>query len=183
MSTTKRISGDYTIQTLNSGDKINLQSTVVINGNLFVTGNSQSITSNNTSISDHVIILNDGLSPGYGPNPLGANIIVDRGAQANVSIAWNENLQAWQATNDGATYKYIQLGLTPVANLYADPTPTLSANLNLNGHTIFSPTGSVQIFANTASSGGSGVYVTNTVTTNAELVTKAKAVAYSIVFG
>lgn len=183
MSTTKRISGNYTIQTLNPGDQINLQSTVVINGNLVVTGNSQTIASNNTSISDHIIILNDGLSPGFGPNPLGANIIVDRGALANVSIAWNESLQAWQASNDGVTYKYILLGTGTTANLYNDPAPTLSANLNLNGHTIYSPAGSVQLFANTAQSGGSGLYVTNTQATGAELVTKSKAVAFSIIFG
>jgi len=180
MSTTKRISGNYTIQTLNPGDQINLQSTVVINGNLVVTGNSQSIVSTDSAITDHTITLNNGVTT---PNPLGANIIVDRGNAANVSIAWNESLSAWQASNDGSTYKYIQLGNSPSANLYSDSAPTLSANLNLNGHTVYSAAGSVQIFANTAGSGGSGVYVTNTVTTNAELVTKAKAVAYSIVFG
>jgi hypothetical protein len=183
MSTTKKISGNYTLQTLNVGDTINLDSTmVVINGNLVVTGNSQSIVSTDSAITDHTITLNNGVTS---PNPLGANIIVDRGTtpNANVSIAWNESLTAWQATNDGITYKYLQLGSTPSANVYGDSAPTLSANLNLNGHTIYSPQGSVQIFANTANSGGSGIYVTNTVTTGAELVTKAKAVAYSIVFG
>jgi hypothetical protein len=59
----------------------------------------------------------------------------------------------------------------------------LSANLNLNSHTLYNPTGNVQLTLTTASSGGSGVYVTNTQTANAELATKAKAVAYSIVFG
>jgi hypothetical protein len=181
MSTSKRISGDYTIQTLNLGDKINLDATsVVINGNLVVTGNSQSIVSTDTAITDHYIILNNGVTS---PNPLGANIIVDRGTSANVSIAWDEGKQAWVGTNDGTTYKYVLLGTTPTANVYSDPAPTLSANLNLNGHTIYSPTGSVQIFANTANSGGSGVYVTNTVATGAELVTKAKAIAFSIIFG
>jgi hypothetical protein len=181
MSTTKRISGDYTIQTLNVGDRINLDATaVVINGNLVVTGNSQSIVSTDSAITDHTITLNNGVTTA---NPLGANIIVDRGNLANVSIAWNENVQAWQASNDGVTYKYIQLGSSSTSNVYSDSAPTLSANLNLNGHTIYSPQGSVQIFANTANSGGSGIYVTNTVTTGAELVTKAKAVAYSIVFG
>lgn len=181
MSTSKRISGDYTIQTLNIGDKINLDSSmVVINGNLVVTGNSQSIVSTDTAITDHYIILNNGVTT---PNPLGANIIVDRGTGANVSIAWDEGKQAWVGTNDGTTYQYVLLGATPTANVYSDPAPTLSANLNLNGHTIYSPTGSVQIFANTANSGGSGVYVTNTQTTGAELVTKAKAIAFSIIFG
>jgi hypothetical protein len=172
MSTTKRIAGNYTIQTLNSGSSINLDSNmVVINGNLVVTGNSQSIVSTDSAITDHTITLNNGVTS---PNPLGAN---------NVSIAWDEGKQAWVGTNDGTTYKYLLLSSSPTANVYSDSAPTLSANLNLNGHTIYSPQGSIQLFANTAGSGGSGIYVTNTQTTNAELVTKSKAVAYSIVFG
>jgi hypothetical protein len=181
MSSTKRISGDYTIQTLNNGDKINLNSSmVVVNGNLFVTGDSQTVVSTDTAITDHVIVLNHGVAT---PNPLGANIIVDRGSSANVSIAWDEGKSAWVGTNDGITYQYVLMGSTPAANVYSDPSPTLSANLNLNGHTIYSPAGAVQIFANTANSGGSGVYVTNSVATGAELVTKAKAIAFSIIFG
>jgi hypothetical protein len=184
MSTTKRVAGNYTVQTISPTDRINLNSSmVVINGNLIVTGNSQTIVSTDTAIDDHTITLNYGVTV---PNPLGANIIVARGTSANVSICWNETLQAWQATNDGVTYKYIALGAGgSSANVYTDSAPTLSANLNLNGRTIFtdSTKGSVQLFANTASSGGSGLFVTNTLTTNAELVTKAKAVAYSIVFG
>jgi len=183
MSTTKRISGNYTIQTLNPGDQINLQSNVIVNGNLFVTGNSQTVSTTNSAISDHLIVLNNGLSNNAPPNPLGAAIEVDRGTQANVQIRWNETVQAWQASNDGITYKYIQLSDAATANLYADPTPTLSANLNLNGRTIFNLQGNVQLFANTAQSGGSGLYVTNTLTTGAELVTKSKAVAFSIIFG
>jgi hypothetical protein len=181
MSTTKRVSGDYTIQTLNTGDKINLDSSmVVINGNLIITGNSQSIVSTDSAITDHTITLNNGVAS---PNPLGANIIVDRGTSANVSIAWDEGKSAWVGTNDGVTYKYLQLSNNPTSNVYSDSAPTLSGNLNLNGHTIYSPTGSVQLFANTANSGGSGLYVTNTVTTGGELVTKSKAVAFSIIFG
>ena len=178
MSTTKRISGNYTIQTLNPNDQINLQANaVIINGNLFVTGNSQTVSTTNSAISDNLITLNHGLSNSAPPNPLGAAIEVDRGTQANVQM------QAWQASNDGVTYKYILLGTGTTANLYNDPAPTLSANLNLNGHTIYSPDGSVQLFANTAQSGGSGLYVTNTQATGAELVTKSKAVAFSIIFG
>jgi hypothetical protein len=184
MSTTKRISGNYTIQTLNPNDQINLQANaVIINGNLFVTGNSQTVSTTNSAISDNLITLNHGLSNSAPPNPLGAAIEVDRGTQANVQIRWNETLQAWQASNDGVTYKYILLGAGTTANLYNDPAPTLGANLNLNGHTIYSPAGSVQLFANTAQSGGSGLYVTNTQATGAELVTKSKAVAFSIIFG
>jgi len=52
MSTIKRISGNYTIQTLNPNDQINLQANaVIINGNLFVTGNSQTVSTTNSAIT------------------------------------------------------------------------------------------------------------------------------------
>ena len=183
MSTTKRILGNYTLQSIAAGGQISLDaSQVVINGNLVITGNSQSIVSTDSAITDHTITLNNGVTS---PNPLGANIIVDRGTSPNVSIAWNETVAAWQITNNGVTYANIASVGSSLANVYGDSSPALGGNLFLNGHTIYSgPTkGNVQIYANTANSGGSGVYVTNDSTTGAELVTKAKAVAYSNVFG
>jgi len=178
MSTTKRIFGNYTIETIGGN--------VAINGNLLVTGNTTTVNSTNTTVADNIITLNKG-ETGSGVSALNAGIEIDRGLLSNVQIRWNETTQHWQATEDGTTWKYILQSNVAggMASLSDDPKPKLGGNLNITGNTIFtdSTKGNVQIFANTASSGGSGVYVTNTVTTNAELVTKAKAVAYSIVFG
>jgi hypothetical protein len=183
MSTTKRISGNYNIQSVNPTDNINITTSLVtINGNLVVTGNSQSIVSTDSAITDSTITLNNGITV---PNPNGANIIVDRGSSPNVSMRWNETVTAWQLTDNGSTYANIATVGSSLANVYGDSSPTLGGNLFLNGHTIYSgPTkGNVQIFANVANSGGSGVYVTNDVTTGGELVTKSKAIAFSIIFG
>lgn len=184
MSSTKRISGDYTLQSVNTTDKININSSVVtINGNLVVIGNTTQIETTNTSISDNIITLNANLTATTAPT-LNAGITVNRGSSANVTLQWNESVQNWQLTKDGATYANITTTATAgIANVFADSSPALSANLNLNSHTIYNPTGNVQLTLTTAGSGGSGVYVTNTQTANAELATKAKAVAYSIVFG
>jgi hypothetical protein len=172
MSTTKRITGDYLItnkDTLNANVIIST-GTLFVDGNLQIGGNSQSISHTNTDITDNIIVLNKGeTGPGVS-TPGFSGINIDRGTGQFVpGVRWDENLSAWQATNDGTTYKYIQLGSSPSANVYGD-----SAD---------STNGSVQLFANTANSGGSGIYVTNTATTNAELVTKAKAIAFSIIFG
>ena len=178
MATTKRVSGNYTIETI-SGN-------VVIAGNLLVTGNTTTVSSTNTSVADNIITLNKG-EAGSGVSSINSGIEIDRGLAANVQIRWNETTQRWQATEDGTTWKYILQGISPggLTRVQEDTRPVLGGNLNITGNTIFtdSTKGSVQLFANTAGSGGSGVYVTNTVTSNAELVTKAKAVAYSIVFG
>jgi hypothetical protein len=183
MSTTKRISGTYTIQTLNPTDQINLDSPfVVVNGNLIVTGNSQSIVSTNSEIANNVIVLNNGSTV---PNPLGANIMVDRGSSANVSIRWNEAVASWQLTNNGLTYSNIlATGSGGITSVSADPTPALGGNLNISNHSIYSNVSGVQIWSTTApGGGGTGVTVTNATYANVELMSKTKSIVYSIIFG
>ena len=183
MSVTKRVSGNYTISSVNAADQIFINtSTVTIDGNLVVLGNTINVDTVTVNLGDNIISLNTNLAATAAPT-LNAGLQVNRGSSANVWMIWNETVKRWQITNDGSTYGNLATNLNTISNVYADPAPTLSANLNLNGHTLYSTTGSVQISASVAGSGGSGVYVTNTQTTGAELVTKAKAVAYSIVFG
>jgi hypothetical protein len=183
MSTFKRVAGDYTIQSVNTGDKIIINSgNVYIEGNLWVTGNTQTITSTVSELSNSVIVLNSGASV---PNPGGANITVDRGAGgANVGLSWNETLQVWQVSNDGRNWANI----STYANLYADTGPTLSANLDLHSHSIWDSTVTAGTASNitlgNVSGGGSGVYATtNATAVPEELITKSKALAYSIIFG
>jgi hypothetical protein len=80
---------------------------VYIYGNLYVTGNTNTTSTNDLAITNNAIILNAGLSGANAPNPLGANITVDRGSSANVSIRWNESSTRWELSNDGSTYSQI----------------------------------------------------------------------------
>jgi hypothetical protein len=188
MSTYKRISGDYTIQSVGANDVININSAMVtINGNLQVTGNSQSIVSTNSAITDNKITLNHGLSNSSPPNSAGAVIEVDRGTAANVQLRWSETVQNWQVTKDGSTYANIATVTSSgsaLSNVYADSAPAISANLDLRGHTIWdSTTNATVLTLSTVGGAGSGVYATPTGGTAAELVTQSKALAYSIIFG
>jgi hypothetical protein len=175
MSTVKNIPELYTVNVPQ----------MTVNGNLTVTGNSTNVYTDNLSVADNIVTINAG-EAGAGVSLVYAGLEVDRGSLANVQLRWNETYDRWQLSNDGTTYANISTtsgsgsALTAVVQ---DTAPVLGGNLDITGRTIYSSNGSVQIFANAASSGGSGVYVTNTDTTGAELVTKAKAVAYSIVFG
>ena len=160
MSTIKNIPDKYTINVPQ----------MTVNGNLTLLGNSTIIESQTLSVYDNVITLNANTT---GAPTLDATIQVDRGTSANTAIRWHEASKTWQITNDGTNY-----GNILVANIS-------QGNINITNSTLYTTvsSGNVQIYANTAGSGGSGVYVTNTQTTGAELVTKSKAVAYSIVFG
>jgi hypothetical protein len=182
MSTTKRISGVYTIQTLNPTDQINIDSpTVIINGNLYVTGNSQTTSSVDSAITNNQIVLNSGWT---GTPILNANITVDRGASANASIGWNESLHVWQASN-GTTVSNIALSVSTISNVYADSAPAISANLDLRGHAIWdsTSTANAQLYISTIGPGGTGLHVTNNNYSNVEIISKTRSVAYSILFG
>lgn len=194
MPTFKNIPDSYTITSPR----------VVINGNLFVTGNSQQVVSTNSAINDHLIVLNHGLSPTSSePNPLGAAIEVDRGwALANVQLRWTEfgsNVGAWQITNDGSTFGNIAVttstgGINIIANIDTKSYSIYSStegnvrfddNIAIQNTTV-SPTAQAGyniLYTQTPAGGGSGLYVTNTTIADQELATQAAAIKYAIIFG
>lgn len=190
MSTFKRIKGDYTIQSVGSTDNVIINSgNVIIEGNLVVSGNTQTYSTTDMMITDHTITLNSGATV---PNPYGAAIVVSRGTggQSNAQIAWNETVGAWQISEVvNGSYFTANVATTTttdtlIAHLSQDPSPTLSANLNIYNKSIYSNVSGVQIWSNSApGGGGTGVTVTNSQYTNAELINKTKSIVYSIIFG
>lgn len=80
------------------------QDTVVITGNLVVSGTTTTINSETLEVGDNQIILNSGLTGAPGMDAL---LTVERGPENDVAIRWNETDDAWQLTNDGATYEGI----------------------------------------------------------------------------
>lgn len=206
MAITKLSSGPYTIHTINLGDPITLDAgNVYINGNLHVQGKTSTIETTNTLVYDNIITLNGGIS---GTPTLNAGLEINRGSSANVSLIWNETVDRWQITSDGSTYSNIMSttssgsGITAVID---DLTPALGGNLNLNSKTISSNVGNMNfqgniqvnntltqpssvvtnatvLYAATPNSGTSGLYVLNSQTANEELVTKKRALGFSLLF-
>jgi hypothetical protein len=188
MSTYKRISGDYTIQSVGTTDKIIINSgNVYIEGNLWVSGNAQTYTANNTSITDRIITLNAGATS---PNPFGANIIVNRGTSPNASIGWNETVGAWQIGEIvNGSYYTANISTSSstgsfISRVADDTIPYLGGNLNIYNKSIYSNISGTQIWSTTApGGGGTGVTVTNSQYGNVELINKTKSIVYSIIFG
>jgi hypothetical protein len=77
---------------------------VVIAGNMTVNGTTTTVNSNAISLADNIITLN---SDWTGPASQNAGVEVNRGDDAKVSLRWNEGLQKWTFTNDGAVYTQI----------------------------------------------------------------------------
>ena len=99
MSSTKRVSGTYTI----------IADNTVVDGNLTILGTTTSVESQDTLITDRFITLNAGeLGAGVTlGSPASAGVEIDRGSLPNTSLRWNESTTQWELTNDGVTYSAI----------------------------------------------------------------------------
>jgi len=107
MPAVKSLNDSLTITNkINAAANITLRTgTVIIDGNLVVSGTSQT----DLNVKDNIITVNFGeTGPGVTVGTAGLN--VDRGSLANVAVLWNESVGKWQLTNDGTTYATIQTG-------------------------------------------------------------------------
>jgi hypothetical protein len=208
MSTTKRITGDYTISATGN---------VNIDGNLIVSGTTSTVNTTETTIADRSITLNNG-ELGAGVTGVYSGIEVDRGSLDIVALRWNEGITAWELTNDGSSYSAIQTASGSsgyIQDVVDDTSPQLGGNLDVNGRTITSASnGDVTITADgsgqlkldkvvslqdqgsapgatagynklysssTQGGGGTGLYFVNSTTTD-ELASRSKSIVYSLIF-
>lgn len=207
MAVVKNLNSNYTIT-----NKVNPLANVIVethtmfvNGNLLVGGNTTQVTKTELSISDNTITLNKG-EAGAGVSLGTAGIEIDRGSSANVSILWNEAYDRWSLTTDGSTFANIATSTGAGGSAVIDDlTPALGGNLDVLTRSIYSSSTNLVkfddnlaiatttinptaisnyniVYAQTPNSGGSGLYVTNTTTTNQELATQTRNIAYSIIF-
>jgi len=184
MAAVKRLNTTYTLDTTD----------VYLTGNLHVLGVYDTTNVTNTNVEDKDIALNVGESgAGVGGGSGTSGIIVDRGSLANVALRWNETIDVWQVTTDGSTYANILTGTgSGLTAVVQDTGPRLGGNLITNGFhvqlqsllTANPPTavaGNVILYSDTVGSAGSGLFVVNSGTASDELVTKSKAIVFSII--
>lgn len=202
--------GDPTVFTV--GEQVTNNAEFTINGNLTVRGANTSISTVNTSINDNFVTLNAGfpatalptlnagLEVSRGNQPpavLRWNEALDRWELSNDGVHFSVI-----STQIGGSY------LTVV---FDDKAPYLGGNLDVNGFTIRSdnnvviaPDGNIQIdspiqfqqnvtppavvpgysvlYAQAPGGGGTGVYVTSSAAVETEMVSKRKAVVFSLIF-
>lgn len=207
MAVVKNLNTDYTI-TNKSSSLANIflaTHTVYVDGNLIVGGNTTTVTKTELNVTDNLIVLNSG-ETGAGVTLGNAGIQVDRGSVSDVQLVYNETWQKWILTNDGTTYANIATSTgSGAVSIIGDPAPQLGGNLDVLSRSIFSSTtpyikhdtnisikttsvapsassNYTVLYAQDASTGGSGLYVTNNQYAEQELATKMRSVAYSIIF-
>jgi hypothetical protein len=103
MAETKRVSDQYTISA----------PTIIIDGNLTVSGSTTSVETANSSITDNIIVLNQG-EEGAGITAGTSGIEIERGSLTNVSIVYDDSVDAFKVLI-GAALTNIRVA-TPVDN-------------------------------------------------------------------
>jgi len=85
-------------------DKINsptIQGPVTIDGNLTITGTQTTVNTTDLSISDNVILLNEG-EAGAGVTAGTSGVEVERGSETNATLIFDESDDEWKAGISGA---------------------------------------------------------------------------------
>jgi hypothetical protein len=208
MATVKKTNSNYIIQTPRDVvSNITLDTdNVYVTGNLYIEGNTTTISSENLTITDNVIVLNEG-QPGAGITKGNAGIIIDRGPAPYAQLQYSQTAgNVWQITSNAAA-GWANILSTENAGLQAvvdDPAPVLGGNLNVDGFVLYAnisvnfsgnlgfintttiPTtlgaaNTTLLYTSTPASGQSGIYVINSTVSNQELVTKTRAVGFSLI--
>ena len=209
MPTQKRIDGDYVITTINPPDDVVVNTnTLVVNGNLDVTGNLTYINVDELNIRDPFIILNSSNTSTYASN---SGVLTHETDTTFAGIRYNATAGAWQISiatdSTGLTGTWNNIG-TSGSGVPVGPNESLQYNdggnfggnaaltfdvanaaVLLQGHQVFGNIGTapgatanaVAVYHNAVAEGDSGLYVQSAAGTD-ELITKQRAVFYSLIF-
>jgi len=209
MATVDRTSGDWYLTALGGNiyiDALGGRGSVSIFGNLLVVGNQTNIGSVETLISDNFITLAANVTSGT--PVLNAGIQVSRGDSPKAAIQWTEQLNKWQMTYDSVLYRDImsrvaddptptlgghlnlagyEIRSSPGENIVLVPgnAPTGSnAGVQIS-HSVTNVLPAVNdatvVYSKAPGAGAAGLYVSNSSVLNAELITKRKALIFSLV--
>lgn len=148
MSTTKRISGDYFITSIDpaAGDNITITThTLTVNGNLDIIGGTTEITTTQTVVQDAFITLAKG-NPG---SIRTMGIEVEKNPTSTAVLRYNTDTDQWEISNDSVIFRAIATAGFYLNQVVDDLTPQLGGDLDVNGHAITSASnGNVTVYAN-----------------------------------
>lgn len=207
MSSHDRITNSYYLDTLGGDVFVTANDgfgNITLRGNVAIIGKLTDVKSIETQVNDNIITLNAATTG----NPiLDAGIDVRRGTSPTVGVHYNEVIDRWQLTNDGYIWRSImtrlQDDLDPHlgGNLYVNGfdirsespqniqfRPGWNGLAATTGIEITNITGSLTSVANATviaskepNAGQTGLYVSNSIVTDRELITKRKALVYALI--
>lgn len=208
MTSYKRIDGDYYITTINPGDKVYIQTDEVdVAGNLTVSGNLTYINVTELNVTDPFILVNASNTATYSSN---SGLLTHKTSSDYAGIRYNNNSGSWELSTStsasGTTGSWSPIvssgSIAAGANTeiqynnggalgansafkfdYATSRLTVGGTVAL-GYTSVPPTvvaNAATMVANVPGSGGTGIYFNNN-SNQDELISKSKAIVFSIIF-
>jgi hypothetical protein len=210
MATVDRVSGDWYLTSLSGNIYIEASGGAGVTnilGDLVVIGRQTNLGSIETIVSDNIITLSSNITEGQ--PLLNAGIEVRRGDELTVAFIWNEAIDKWQVTENGLLFANLMVKVqddpdphlgghlyldgyeirsNPDQNIVLVPGYNPVENTANAGIEIRQITGnlvpkfdSTVIYAKEPNLGHSGLYVSNSKSVDEELITKRKAIIYSLV--
>lgn len=208
MTTYKRIDGDYYIQTIDPPvQKVYIDTDTTVTGNLTVQGNLTYINVSELNVTDPFILVNASNTGTYQSN---SGLLTHKTASDYAGIRYNDDSGSWElSTSTGASgttgtwTPIVSAGsIAAGANteIQYNDGGALGANaafafdyatsrLTINGTTAIgyksvppaTVANSATLVANVPGSGGTGLYFNNN-SNQDELISKSKAIVFSIIF-
>jgi len=207
MALVKNFNSSYTL----NGPSVVITGNLIVRGNTSeISSNVTSITDNFITLNDGEtgngvsalgttsgIVIDRGVAPG-------GNVQLRWNETAKL---WQVSGVATGSPGDGTQYTSITTSSTGLTAVFDDKAPVLGANLNINGYTLYAnvaatsyvtvqgalnmkyanvtytaTTGGTVLNAAASGAGQTGLYVTGDVSSNEELVTKKRALGFSLLF-
>ena len=208
MTTYKRIDGDFYIQTISPPQqKVYIDTDTTVTGNLTVQGNLTYINVTELNVTDPFILVNASNTATYSSN---SGLLTHKTSSDYAGIRYNSNSNSWEistsTSSSGITGSWSAIAsagsIAAGANteIQYNNGGALGANaafkfdyatsrLTINGTTALgyssvpptSVANTATMVANIPGSGGTGIYFNNN-SNQDELISKSKAIVFSIIF-
>ncbi len=208
MTTYKRIDGDFYIQTVYPPEqKVYIDTDTTVSGNLVVQGNLTYINVTELNVTDPFILVNASNTGTYQSN---SGLLTHKTSSDYAGIRYNNNTGDWEISSStsssgttGSWQPIVAGGITAAganteiqyndggvlgANAafafdYANSQMTLDGTLALayNGSTPSAIANTATVTSDIPGSGGTGIYFNNNANQD-ELISKSKAIVFSIIF-
>ena len=153
MNTKKRIDGDYTIETINGGDRVIINTTAVaVTGNLEVSGNLTYINTEQLDVKDPFILLNNSNTATYSAN---SGLITHKSASTYAGIRYNNNNTKWELSTStdptGDTGTWTEIGTAAAGSVAGSNTQVQfnnAGNFGASANFTFTDTSQLNVTGN-----------------------------------
>jgi hypothetical protein len=131
------VSGNATFE-----NNVTVDENLTITGNLIVNGTTTSVETENTTIKDNIIVLNQG-ETSAGITNTTAGLEIDRGTESNVLFVYDDSIDKWSFGSETVVADVVEADLT--GNVTGDVTGDLTGDVigNVTGNVDGDVTGNV----------------------------------------